>query len=538
MNDDRAPPKWAVRTKADEEAIRQGCYWDRKLAERIVTFTEKVYRSQFIKGPLRLREEQKQFLMSLYGWRLKDGRRRFRLVTLHVPKKSYGKSLMLCCIALFELLASGEPSPVILAGAASRENAGELYKEVKYALDRAGFKDHVRFKDHQKKLTIPDLNATFECVAKWGKSTHGPNCSLVIKDECHVMDQSLYGALRYAGRTRPNFMCLMASTAGDDVSHWYYALYQKAKRIMTGEDLDITHFAFVCEADADADFETDQTQWFKANPNLGSKECPLDTFVAELRAAKSTGVAEWMNFLKLNLNVWVRPSEFAWLDVTSWDRWHLDEPDEELLKRCRCAIGVDGSQTTDPSSCSIVWEVPDPDNPDRLLLYARSWAWVAEDGVKFREKTNLPLYDQWPELTITDGNVIDYRRVRNHVLELAERFSPVVVNFDPTMAVVMMGEVMDEGYNCNRVPQSFRYFDPAMRTFQLAWDEGRFRHSGSDWMRYCFQNVRLEVNKFGEIRPHRARCKDHIDGAVSVLLAVLGLYTHKDETISPSIMWG
>jgi phage terminase large subunit-like protein len=513
---DRTPPAWAIRTKADERALAEGCYWDAAQADAIIRFTERVYRSQFIKGPIRLREEQRQFLQSIYGWRLSDGRRRFRFVTLHVPKKSYGKSLMLTVVALFELLVGGEPSPVILAGAATRENAGALYTETKYALEKAGLGEYIRFRDASKKLHVPHLNATLECVSKWGKSTHGPNCSLVLLDECHVMEQSLYQALRYAGRTRPNFMCLLASTAGDDTTHWYYALYQKAKRIVSGEDLDITHFAFVCEADPEGDYAKDETQWFKANPNLGSPECPLDTFRAELQAAKSTGTAEWLNFLKLNLNVWVKPSEFAWLDVTAWDRFKADVPDEELVNY-RCGLGVDGSQTTDPTSVSLVWELPDG------KLYTKSWAFVCRAGVEQREASNLRKYDEFPEVQITDGSMIDYPQVRNFVVELCQKYKPVRAAFDPTMAAVLMSEVGEDGWEVRRVPQTFRYFDPPMRRFQLAWDQEQVLHDGSSWLRFCFTNVRCELNKYGELRPHRGRSPDKIDGAVSTLLALWGL---------------
>lgn len=84
----RKPPSWARRTRADEVALEQGAYWDEAKANHVVKFTETFFRSQFVQGKLTLCEEQRRFLMSLYGWRLKDGRRRFRFANLHVPKKS------------------------------------------------------------------------------------------------------------------------------------------------------------------------------------------------------------------------------------------------------------------------------------------------------------------------------------------------------------------------------------------------------------------------------------------------------------------
>lgn len=511
------PPDWAVNTKADQLALSQGCYWDAAQADAIIKFAEGKYRSQFIKGPITLREEQRRFLSQLYGWRLADGRRRFRFVTLHVPKKSYGKSLVLCIVAAFELLLSCEPSPVIMAGAATRENAGALYKEIAFALKAAGMGPFTKFRDASKKLEIPGLNASLECVSKFGHSAHGPNASLVLLDEAHVMHSSLFNALKYATAARLNGFVLLASTAGDDVNHWYHAIYAKSKRIISGEDEDITHLSFVCEADPDADHELDEAQWKLANPNLGSPECPIDTFRNELKAARATGLGEWLNFKKLRLNVWVRPSEHAYFDCSAFERYAIDPPTDDELKGHRCAIGVDLSQKGDPTSVTILW-----DRGDHVFI--RSKAWVCREGDEERKKTALPLFDQFPEVEVTDGSMIDYKLTRDYVLDLCDKFTPQAVYFDPTSAFVMMNEIALEGYTAKSIPQTYRYFNPAMTEFQRAWDEGRIRHDGSSWLRYCFANVRIDLNaRTGEVRPNRARSVDKIDGAVSTLIGFLGL---------------
>jgi phage terminase large subunit-like protein len=43
-------------------------------------------------------------------------------------------------------------------------------------------------------------------------------------------------------------------------------------------------------------------------------------------------------------------------------------------------------------------------------FFVRSWAWVAEAGVREREKTNLPKYQQFiaeGSMVMTPGDVID-----------------------------------------------------------------------------------------------------------------------------------
>src|SRR5262245_61961072 len=103
---------WYVRTKADELALEQGAYWDQDKADAIIKFAHAFVQPQYVKGPFRLLEWQQRFLMSLQGWRWKDGRRRFRFANLHIAKKA-GKTLLVSIICLYELLCSEEPSPYV-----------------------------------------------------------------------------------------------------------------------------------------------------------------------------------------------------------------------------------------------------------------------------------------------------------------------------------------------------------------------------------------------------------------------------------------
>lgn len=524
-------PEWAIRTEADKLAISQGCYWDDRKASHVIKFTERFFRSQFIKGNLTLRTEQQRFLQSLYGWRLKCGRRRFRFANLHVPKKSFGKTLLVSVLAFYELLASGEPSPVIVSAAASRENASQVYDEVAYAVNNSPFKSFADPTPYQKKIKFPSLHSSFSSVSSDGNRQHGTNASLVIIDEGHVAPQSLYDSLRWAIASRPNGLLVVISTAGNNQNHWYYSqVYQKSKRVLAGDDLDISHYAQVHEADADGNPE-DPEQWRKANPLLGESWADSEQFARDCQSAKLGGIGEWLNWRRMRLNQWVRADELAWLEVSDWDK-HRAYPTEDELKQAEAVVGYDGSETVDPSSCTIAFRLPDN------RYYFRSHCWIAEDGVRLREASNLPRYQQFASegsMTITQGNLIDYRLVRDHILKLCQTYQVRMVHFDPRSAYLMMHEIQEQGYQAEQVPQSFRYYNPIMKEFSRAYQEGRILHDGSTWLRYCLSNVRVEVNRYDEVRPIRARCVDHIDGAQASLLAFHGLLTQ--PAYQPSVLW-
>jgi len=508
------PPAWAIRTAADRLAIEQGCYWDAEAARSIVWFAEHVFRPQYIAGKFKLQQWQRRFLQSVVSWRLPDGRIRIRLANLTIGKKN-GKSLLCGLLCSWAALFGKDPSQLIVLGAASKENATQVFDECVNTIKHSPFANYAKITRNTKVIKFEEANATIKCVASDGDRVHGWNCSLVVLDECHAhKDASLYQALRYATDARDFGQVVLISTAGNDTSHYYYGVYNKAKKILSGEDTDITTYAEVYESDPgdDTDLE-DPEQWKKANPSLGVSFTE-DQFRRDLQAAK-TNVGDWLNFQQLKLNRWVVPSDHAWISTAAYDTYRLDIDDAQL-KTLPCAIGVDTSQTTDPSSVSCVWKLPSD------KYYVRSWAWVAKEGVMLRDKTELISYRQFVgegSMTMTDGDRIDDKLILRKILDLCKTYRVASVNFDPTSAYVLMGLVEQEGYDVQRFPQTFRNYNGVMREFEKAWLEGRIYHDGSTWLRYCLGNVRVETNRYDEIRPFKRASKDKIDGAIAALLA-------------------
>src|SRR4051812_42313983 len=119
-------PEQYITTAADRLAISQGCYWDEAQADRVVKFAETYFAPQFVGGRFRLLPWQAAWLRQLYGWRLSDGRRRWRRALLTVSKKN-GKSLLCSIVALYESVAAGVPSPLVVSASTTRENARQIY---------------------------------------------------------------------------------------------------------------------------------------------------------------------------------------------------------------------------------------------------------------------------------------------------------------------------------------------------------------------------------------------------------------------------
>jgi phage terminase large subunit-like protein len=518
-------PKWAIRTKADRLAIEKGCYWDSQAANAITTFAESFFKPQFITGNFNLLLWERRFLQSLYGWKNPDNTRRFKTANLHIAKKN-GKTLLVSIICLYELLKSKEPSPFIVSGSVTRENAAQVFNELRHSLTKANLTKHCRITAFQKKISVPAHNAEYRSLSSDGDSQQGLNASLVVVDEAHAhKNAGLYDSLKYATAARPNGLMILISTAGDDVSHWYHQVYSKSKRLIAGEDTDTTHYAEVYETDQDSDL-TDPIQWRKANPSMDVSFSEAQ-FRREMEAC--TDPAEMNRFYRYRLNKWVRSDETAYFDVSHWDKARAYFTDE-YLKHCPCYIGIDCSQTTDPSSIACLFALPDGD------FFVRSYAFVAKQGVLQREKTTFPRYQQFAQegwMTITDGDRIDDILIFKTLKDLTTTYQVESLTFDPTSAMILMGLMEREGCKVYRMPQSTSYYSAPMKELNKLIIEDRIKHDGSNWLKYCLSNVRADSDHKGAIRPNTKNSLDHIDGAISLLMAYS--MAAQSVAIAPSI---
>lgn len=523
-------PTWAIRTEADRQAIGNGAFWDHDQGERVIRFAHAVFKPQYIPGKFELLQWQERFLRSLYSWRNKDGTRRFRFANLHVPKKQ-GKTLLVSLISVYELVAAGISSPFVVTGSVSKDNAGQVFSEIRHTLQAAGLSEFCQITPNQKRIKIPSTNAEYRSLASDGDRTQGYNCSLVVLDECHAhKSSSLYDSLKYACISRPSGLVVLISTAGDDPSCYYHGVYTKSKAVLSGDDTDQTWYAEVYESEPDKDPQ-DPTEWYKANPSLGTSFSE-ESFGLDMLAAKtSADRSEYWRALRYRLNRWVRSDEQQYYDLNDWDRCKLtEEPD---LSGCDCWLGVDLSLSTDPSSVTAVWSLGDRRH------YAKSWAWVAREGVKLREKTSLPRYQQFEHegcMTITEGDRSDHEAILSHVLDMCQRYRVRGVVFDPTAAVALMSAVEAEGYTVHRMTQSHRHYNGPMKELSKAMKEGRIHNDGGNWLRYCLGCVRLHETRDGLIRPFTKRSTDHIDGAIALLMAYSAAL-QTPESHSPAVVF-
>lgn len=500
--------------KNDEAARDLGCYFDEAQADRAVRFIEAYYIPSTTGKVVNLLGWQRDFVRRFYGWRTSDNRRRFRRAVISTGKKN-GKNLIGSAIQLYELIGNVQPSPFVVSASTTRENAGQIYREIAYSIrHNEKLNKLCKCLDSGKEVRVKTLNSRYKAFSADAGSSEGENISALIVDELHAhQSDKLYRALEYSTVARPDSFSLIISTAGADQSSLWFELFRYAQAVQRGDTVDTTLLPAIYTADPEAD-PSDPATWRQANPSLG-KSFTEEDFKKDYTRATAEGTAALLSFYRYRLNRWVA-SDKAYMSGPEWDACSGTIPEDEL-KNAPLIVACDLSQTIDPCSVSCVWALPD------RKFYVRNHSWVCEEGVRRRDQTLLPRYQSYASdgtLTISKGKANDYRSIHNYILDLRERYNLRKVVWDRYNAVEMTTTLEQEGIKCEAFPQNHRFFNSPVKELEIAVREQRVTVEPNAMLRWAMLNCILDVDSWGNAKPDKGKSTDKIDPCVSLLMAL------------------
>jgi phage terminase large subunit-like protein len=517
--------KW-IRSHADEKAVDAGSYFDLKAADRVRRFLAKLVRQSkgdFAGKPMELLDWQWGGVVGpLYGWKRKNGLRRFRRASVWVSKKN-GKSTLAASLILYALIADGEPGAEVYGAAADRNQASIIFDEVAAMVRQSP--EMLKILDVNRTLrrvTYAETNSFYQVLSKDSRrSGHGINSSTSVVDELHVVDRMLYDTLRYAGAARRQPLQLEISTAGLDKTSLGYDRYVYAKRLLKGEIEDPETLAVIYEATDPARWE-DPEQWRAANPSLGVT-IPFDGFKSDFQEARNGSPADILNFKQLRLNIW-QDQIFAWLPTETWDACAADL-DPSVLQGKRCWGAFDLASKIDLTAWVLLFDLGN----GAYAVLPRFFAPAEADGR--RQKENRTQLRPWMDaglITATQGNVADYDRIEAAIRGDCERFNPEKVYFDPWNATGLVNHLQAEGVALVEFGQTIKNFNAPMREFERLVLAGKLRHDANPVLRWMIAHTTARKDPSGNIRPDKEKSGDHIDGVVAAIMALQGALADAD----------
>lgn len=531
-------------TAADEDAIKNGYYFDERAAKRVINFFECYLKhtiSPYTGKPFILLDWQKYNLIApLFGWKRKDGTRRFRVAYVEIPKKN-GKSMLCSGISLYLLCADGEQGGQVYAVAAERSQAGIVFDEsAKMVYKSPALKKRLNPTKSTKTIYHAKSNSIYKALSAEAPTKEGLNIHGLIFDELHAQaKRDLWDTLRYGGAAREQPLIISITTAGFDRTTICWEQHEYARRILKGQIFDPSFFALIYSTnwedtearntDAEEIDWRSEEAWFMANPSLGTT-IKLEDFKQECLAAQESPQQE-NTFKRYRLNIWTR-SETRWFGVDKWKACG-GEFNIEQLKNRRCYGGLDMASVDDLASFSLVFE-PGEDK----IMYVLSWSFCPLENLWRRVKKYHVPYDRWFEdghLIATDGNAIDEEFILKKIRELKDEFPKMqFIGFDRWGALSITVNLEKEGIKVIPIGQGFASLSAPSKTLEAAVLDETLRHGDNPVLSWAADNVVVARDAAGNLKPVKNKSTEKIDPIVSVVNAIAAMQ-HAAEMEEESI---
>jgi phage terminase large subunit-like protein len=492
-------------------------YFDETAADIACAFFERLLlhsKGEWAGKPFTLLPWQRDnVIRPLFGWKRRDGTRKYRRAYIEVAKKN-GKSELGSGIALYCLLADGEEAAEVYSAASDREQAAIVFETAKHMVEDAPALSK-RCEIYRRAITVPSTRSYYRVLSADVPSKHGPNVHALIFDELHTQaNRDLWDTLTAGTASRRQPLIVALTTAGFDRKSICWEQHEYARKVLAGIIVDPEFLAVICAAEAKDDWLNPKT-WAKANPSLG---VTVSEDFLRGEAARAREVPAYQNtFRRLHLSQWVSQIT-RWMPMDIWDRCN-GPVDPQALRGRPCYGGLDLASSSDLAAFLVVF----PPTAEDPLYSAMARFWIPEENMEQRVRSAGVPYDAWVRqgfIKATEGNVIDYVTIGADILELSTAYGFQEVAFDRWGAIQMSQQLTDEGFTMVDFGQGFVSMSPPTKELLRLVLDRKFAHGGNPVLRWMADNVAVRTDPAGNIKPDRQRSTEKIDGIVALIMAL------------------
>jgi phage terminase large subunit-like protein len=459
--------------------------------ENVVAFAESfcTVTKGFQAGSMLQFTDWQRWLLGAIYERTAGGRLRYRRVYIELPRKN-GKSLLGSAVALYSLFA-GEPGAEVYSAAGDRQQARIVFGETKAQIQNNPLLAE-QCRVYRDAIEVPMFGSVYRVLSSDGKLAQGLNPSTVIFDELHVQPNSdLYDALTLGSGSRIEPLIVGITTPGFDLDSLCGQLYQYGKRVASGEIDDPTFGAFSWAADPDCDI-TDETQWYKSNPNLALGLLDIEDMRSAVKQTSETA------FRRYRLGQWVRSQE-SWLPAGAWEA--CTDHTTAMQPGADTWVGVDMALKHDSIAIVTVQK-----QGEQFVTGCRIWH---------------------PE-----SAGVDVQEVEQYLRELHQRFRLVEVAFDPAYFQRSAEILHDDGIPMVEFPQSANRMVPACgQAYELIVGR-KVRHDGSPTFTDQVLSAAQRMTDNGW-RLSKGKSRRKIDAAIALVMALDRASRRPAEEIVP-----
>ncbi|WP_436646545.1 terminase large subunit [Lactiplantibacillus plantarum] len=511
-------------------------HYDSEMAERIYKFVELLPTTAG--KPLELELFQCFILGNLYGWRLdSDDSRRFTRTLLSFGRKN-GKTFLIACVGIVELLMEKEPArnkQILFTanGAKQAHLAFDMMSDQLNAIRKQSKYMRQRVKINKQQITDLESNSFAVPVATENKpSIDGYNPSLAVMDEMHESKTTnILNSLKSGQVLNPNSLLAIISTAGYNLNSPFKAECDYAADILKGKQKADRYFVVMYGLD-EKDEVYNPDMWIKANP-LMSNERIRKTMLEKIKSDLDIAVAQGKvnDILVKNMNMFTQSREDSYISADDWAAGKLAKvPD---LNNRDAYIGIDLSKSNDLTAVS--WLIPIGNGQ----FYCDSHSFV---GTKYgldskikRDGIDYRLMERAGECSITrlDSGIIDYDELFDYVQKLVGKYNWKVkaIAYDPYNAQTLITKFEKFNYPLFEVRQGLKTLNIPTRNFRDQLYDGKIKHNGNKILAYAVNNAILKVVNNGW-QLDKARNSNRIDpiaALINAFVAGMGYYQESED---------
>ena len=508
-----------------DDLKRKDIKFDTKAAERACNFIELLphIKGEWAKRGLSLKlEPWQQFIVcNVFGFKKKNGWRRFRTVYIEVPRKN-AKSTLLAAVALYMLVADDEPGAEIYSAAVTKDQARIIFS-VAWAMARKEpeLRSEYGLEVAAHSLFVEDTSSKFVPLSADKDSLDGLNIHLGAIDELHAhKSRAVFDVLETGTGSRTQSILWSITTAGSNRAGICYEQRDYVKKILEKVSNDDSYFGLIFTVD-DGDDWTQPETWEKANPNYGVSVYPDD--IARLCTKAMQLPSAVNNFLTKRLNVWVN-ADSGFMDMAAWDRCSNPDLDINDFNGLECFAGLDLASKIDINAKVLVFY-----DEDTGVYSIFGQYYLPEYAVEISKNSQYEGWAATEKIKTTQGNVIDMDLIEDDILADCETFDVTEVAFDPFQATQLSGHMIDEGVPMVEMRPTVLNFSEPMKEFEKLVLEGKLQHNGCPVLTWMLSNVVCHLDQKDNIYPRKERPENKIDGFIAAIMALGRCIVHTDQ---------
>ena len=455
-----------------------------------------------------------QFASIFAFWQ--DGRRVVREAVLYVPRK-FSKTTSTASLAIYDLLY-GDNNAESYTAANSNDQAKKCFDVIRGCMRRLDPRGRRYVINEQMvKSRRRDRTAFAQCLTANARTKDGLNASTVIMDEfSQARDSELLTVLTTSMGVRENPLTVIITTASDVFDGPFYEMLQGYKSVLLGDYEDASLFAHLFEPDLD-DPEDAEATWRKVHPHLGVT-VSLDFYRREYAGALRGGSEAMLAFRTKLLNTYADNGRRSWISSTL--ARHISRPInlDAIAGRPDAMVAIDLSESDDFSAVTVGMY-----DTARKSFYFHTAYFFPRGALPGHP--NEKLYRVWADkghLKLTDGDVIDYRRIVDYVTYLNSRVRILGIGYDPwkSQEVVNMLAASGAGRVIKGVRQTYGTFTAPVESFEHGAKTGHIFINDNPINAYCFGNAVLDSDRLENCKPIKRTATQKIDGVITTLMCL------------------